>query len=206
MPSRPAGCAAALLLACLAAGAARADLYHFRDDAGVPHFSDPPTDPRARLYLRAGARPALAPAPAGRVPPARRARLTQEVAEAARRARLDPALLHAVIAVESAYDPAAVSPKGALGLMQLMPATAARYGVRDPFDVEQNLAAGASHLRGLIDRYAGDTALALAAYNAGSGAVQAAGGRIPPYAETRRYVPAVLRRYAELRGAPSYAD
>ena len=193
MPSRPAGCAAALLLACLAAGAARADIYHFRDDAGVPHFSDQPTDPRARLYLRAGARPALAPAPAGRVPPARRA-------------RLDPALLHAVIAVESAYDPAAVSPKGALGLMQLMPATAARYGVRDPFDVEQNLAAGASHLRGLIDRYAGDTALALAAYNAGSGAVQAAGGRIPPYAETRRYVPAVLRRYAELRGAPSYAD
>jgi len=126
-------------------------------------------------------------------------RLLREVAEAARIGRLDPALLHAVVEVESAYNPQAVSPKGALGLMQLMPATAALYGVQNPFDISENLVAGAVHLRSLIDRFSGDMSLALAAYNAGSGAVLAHGGRIPPYAETRRYVPAVLQRYERLR-------
>jgi soluble lytic murein transglycosylase-like protein len=100
-----------------------------------------------------------------------------------------------VIAVESNHNPRAVSPKGALGLMQLMPATAARYAVADPFDVRENLRAGATHLRRLVDRYAGDITLALAAYNAGEAAVQRHGG-IPPYPETQRYVPAVLARYA----------
>jgi len=191
---------AALFTAGLLAGApAAADIYHFRAEDGVPHFSDQPSDPRARLYLPfAGERPAAA-ARAGRGGRAKRPRLEQEVAEAARIGRLDPALLHAVIEVESAYDPQAVSPRGALGLMQLMPATAARYGVRNPFDIAENLAAGAAHLRSLIDRFSGDTALALAAYNAGSGAVLAHGRRIPPFAETRRYVPAVLQRYDVLR-------
>lgn len=195
-------CAAALAAACFSASAA-ADVYHFVSPDGVPHYSDQPSDPRARLFLRGA--PAAGSAPV-HAPRARAARLEREVAAAARRGGVDPALLHAVIAVESAYNPRAVSPKGALGLMQLMPATAARYGVRNPFDVAENLAAGAIHLRGLLDRFSGDTALALAAYNAGSGAVLAHGGRIPPYAETQRYVPAVLARYARLRAAPSYAD
>ncbi len=189
-----------LAILALACAEAYADIYHFVTADGVPHFSDQPTDPRARVFLRteAGAEPRMSRL---RPPP-----LEREVATAARLGRVDPALLHAVIAVESAYNPRAVSAKGALGLMQLMPATAARYGVRDPFDIGQNLAAGALHLRSLIDRFSGDTALALAAYNAGSGAVLAHGRRIPPYAETQRYVPAVLTRYARLRAAPSHTD
>jgi soluble lytic murein transglycosylase-like protein len=183
----------------LAAGlqTAGADVYHYRSEDGVSHFSDQPSDPRAQLFLREGAA-AVSVRAAGR-PGGSRPRLSREVAEAARIGRVEAALLHAVIEVESAYNPRAVSPKGALGLMQLMPETAALYGVRNPFDVAENLAAGATHLRRLIDRFSGDTALALAAYNAGSGAVLAYGGRIPPYPETQRYVPAVLRIYERHR-------
>jgi len=182
---------------CLSCAPASADIYHFRNEEGVSHFSDQPSDPRARLYLRAAGRMRDA---AARIPQGiKQPRLLREVAEAARIGRLDPALLHAVVEVESAYNPQAVSPKGALGLMQLMPATAALYGVQNPFDISENLVAGAVHLRSLIDRFSGDMSLALAAYNAGSGAVLAHGGRIPPYAETRRYVPAVLQRYERLR-------
>jgi len=107
---------------------------------------------------------------------------------------LDPGLVLAVVAVESAFRPDAVSPKGAQGLMQLMPGTAASLGVRDPFDPEQNLEGGARHLRGLVEEYRGDLTKALAAYNAGSGAVRRHAG-VPPYAETREYVKRVLRRY-----------
>ena len=101
-------------------------------------------------------------------------------------------LLHAVIAVESGYDSRAVSPKGAQGLMQLMPATAQRFGVQDPFDPEQNVRGGATFLRSLLDTFAGDARLALAAYNAGESAVIRAGNRIPAFAETQAYVPRVL--------------
>jgi hypothetical protein len=104
---------------------------------------------------------------------------------------VDVALIRAVIEVESAYRPAARSPKGAMGLMQLMPATARQYDVDDAYDPAQNLAAGIRHLRRLLDRY--DVRLALAAYNAGEGAVARYGG-IPPYRETRDYVDRVLRR------------
>jgi hypothetical protein len=104
--------------------------------------------------------------------------------------RVDARLVHAVVAVESAYRPDAVSPKGAMGLMQLMPATARQYAVRDPYDPRANLEAGIRHLRGLLDRY--ELPLALAAYNAGEGAVARHGG-IPPFRETRAYVDRVLR-------------
>jgi soluble lytic murein transglycosylase-like protein len=100
---------------------------------------------------------------------------------------LPPALVKAVIAAESRFDTAAVSRAGAKGLMQLMPATARRYGVRDPLDPLQNLRAGARHLRDLLDEFGGDLTLALAAYNAGSGAVRRHGG-VPDYRETREYV------------------
>jgi len=114
---------------------------------------------------------------------------------AARRHGLDPALVVAVVQVESGFQPAAVSPKGARGLMQLMPATAAELGVKDAFDPGENLDGGARHLADLVRRYRGDLKKALAAYNAGAGAVARHGG-VPPYGETRAYVASVLRRYA----------
>jgi membrane-bound lytic murein transglycosylase MltF len=113
---------------------------------------------------------------------------------AARRHGLDPALVLAVVQVESGFRPDAVSPKGARGLMQLMPGTAADLGVEDAFDPEQNLDGGTRHLVGLIARYGGDVKRALAAYNAGEGAVERHRG-VPPYGETRAYVRNVLRRY-----------
>jgi len=111
---------------------------------------------------------------------------------------LAPELVLAVVTVESGFRPEAVSPKGAQGLMQLMPSTAAALGVEDAFDPEANLSGGVRHLRDLLQRYQGDLPRALAAYNAGEGAVERHRG-IPPYAETRAYVREVLRLY---RGAP----
>lgn len=105
---------------------------------------------------------------------------------------VDARLAHALIRVESNYQADAVSPKGAMGLMQLMPATARQYSVDNPFDPEQNLAGGLRHLRGLLDRYGrGRESLALAAYNAGEGAVSKYQG-IPPYRETRNYVERIM--------------
>ena len=105
--------------------------------------------------------------------------------------QLEPALLHAVISAESAYNPQARSPKGARGLMQLMPDTARRFGVSDPDDPTENLHGGARYLRWLLDSFT-DLRLALAAYNAGEGAVQRYGNAIPPYPETRTYVRRVI--------------
>lgn len=113
--------------------------------------------------------------------------------EAAVRHGLPPALVEAVVAVESAGDPRAVSRKGAMGLMQLMPATAARFGVADPFDGRQSLEGGCAYLRWLLDRFDGSIALALAGYNAGEGAVEKHGG-IPPFVETEEYVRRVMAR------------
>jgi soluble lytic murein transglycosylase-like protein len=117
-------------------------------------------------------------------------------AAAARRHGLDPELVMAVVSVESAFRPQAVSPKGAQGLMQLMPGTARSLGVEDPLDPAQNLDGGARHLGQLIELYNGDLVRALAAYNAGQGAVRRHGG-VPPYRETRSYVKKVLDRYQE---------
>jgi soluble lytic murein transglycosylase-like protein len=114
--------------------------------------------------------------------------------EAARRHGLDPDLVLAVVAVESGFRPEAVSPKGARGLMQLMPATAQALGVEDAFDPSANLDGGARHLQELIALYDGDVTKALAAYNAGAGAVSRHRG-VPPYKETREYVKKVMKRY-----------
>lgn len=125
-----------------------------------------------------------------------------EIALAAREAGLDPALVHAVIHVESAYRADAVSEKGALGLMQLMPETARRFGSENALEPKANLRAGTRYLRFLLDHFDNRQDLALAAYNAGEGAVQRHGGSIPPYPETRRYVPAVLGKLEKLRDKP----
>jgi len=120
--------------------------------------------------------------------------LRELVAAAARRHGLDPELVRAVVAVESAFRPEAVSPKGAQGLMQLMPRTAESLGVGNAFDPAQNLDGGARLLGQLLTEYGGDITRALAAYNAGEGAVRRHGG-VPPYRETRAYVKKVLERY-----------
>jgi soluble lytic murein transglycosylase-like protein len=120
--------------------------------------------------------------------------LVSLVEQAARRHGLEPALVLAVVSVESGFKPGAVSAKGAQGLMQLMPRTAASLGVEDAFDPEQNLDAGVRHLEALVRQYDGDLTRALAAYNAGQGAVARHGG-VPPYRETRAYVRRVLERY-----------
>jgi soluble lytic murein transglycosylase-like protein len=135
---------------------------------------------------------------------------TQLIQNAARDAALDPALVHALIYVESRYNPAARSPKGAVGLMQVLPETAARYGVADPArSLEANLRAGTRYLSDLLQIFDSRLDLALAAYNAGEKAVQRHGQRIPPYAETQAYVPAVLAKYREwqepVRPAPAPA-
>jgi soluble lytic murein transglycosylase-like protein len=129
--------------------------------------------------------------------------LRQAAAVAARRHGLDPELVMAVVSVESGFRPEALSPKGAQGLMQLMPRTAESLGVVDAFDPEQNLDGGVRHLGQLLAQYNGDVERALAAYNAGEGAVHRHHG-IPPYRETRAYVKKVLERYRaqSAQGAP----
>jgi hypothetical protein len=119
----------------------------------------------------------------------------------AREHGVDPALVRAVIRVESDFHPSAVSPAGAKGLMQLMPATAAHYGVQDIFDVEQNIRGGVRFLRHLKERYGDSLRLVLAAYNAGETAVSRAGGDVPPFAETRQYVVDVLHHYQTRGGS-----
>ena len=157
------------------------------DEHGTVHVTNVPDDPR---YRRASSpRPPDPGRPGPARAPARYADLVQELAA---RHGVNPALVEAVMRIESGFDPNAVSPKGAAGLMQVMPRTAARLRVPDRFDPRSNVSGGVRHLRHLLDRYRGDVALALAAYNAGEGAVDAHGG-IPPYPETARYVRRVLQ-------------
>lgn len=190
-----------LVLCALAATAARADVYSATSADGVPMFSDRP-EHGFRLYLGVDDLPAASPARLRSAATFREGmrRHARQIEQAAAEQGLDAALLHAVVQVESGYDARAVSPRGAVGLMQLMPATARDLGVRDSRDAAANLRGGARHLRRLIESL-GDLPLALAAYNAGEAAVRRHAMRIPPFAETLAYVPAVLRRYELLRGA-----
>lgn len=126
-----------------------------------------------------------------------RAPIHRYIAANAQAVGVDPALIEAIVANESGFDPNATSRAGARGLMQLMPQTAAMLGVTDPYDPVQNLRGGSRYLRALLDRF-GDVELAVAAYNAGPAAVERYGG-VPPYAETRKYVQNVLTLYRELR-------
>ena len=183
------------LLCSAVALACRADIYSFTDDHGVTHFSNVPTDARYHLLL-------AAPPPPQAQHAAHWLAKSQQfdgfILRAAHQAAVRPELVRAVIVVESAFNPRAVSPRGAVGLMQLLPATARRYGISDAFDPEQNITAGAHYLHDLLARYGNNLELTLAAYNAGEDAVEQHGRSVPPFAETRRYVPAVLRVYREL--------
>lgn len=125
-------------------------------------------------------------------------RIDEIIVAAATRHGIEPLLLYSVMHQESAFNSQAVSPKGARGLMQLMPATAARFGVKNIFDPEQNIHAAAQYLRFLLDLFNGNVSLALAGYNAGEGAVKKYGYSVPPYPETINYVRKIKRRYTNL--------
>jgi len=127
-----------------------------------------------------------------------RAGAEKAITSAAARYGIDPSVLEALAEVESGFRPNALSPSGAMGIMQLMPATAHALGVTDPMDPDKNIDAGARYLREQLDRFGGDLALALAAYNAGPGAVARYGG-VPPYRETQRFVSRVLQRLGSAR-------
>jgi len=176
-----AGCVLPLLLLAAAATTADDGRLFYYVSGGELVFTNAPSHAGAREVpgMEQTTLLAVADLPATRFDP--------YIEQVARETGLSASLIKAVALVESGFDPLAVSPKGAMGLMQLMPGTARQYGVRDAFDPGQNLRAGATHLRGLLDEFDGDLTLALAAYNAGSAAVRRHGG-IPAYRETRDYV------------------
>src|SRR5437870_10634052 len=179
---------------------AGAQVYRLSEGDGTVHFTNAPTDPR---YKNLAGYSSGTSAGFLRLPPADTARYAAEIKAASERYGVPERLVQAVIRVESAFNPKAVSVKGAQGLMQLMPETASMLGVRNSFDPKQNIDGGVRHLRGLIDRFGNNLPLALAAYNAGERAVTAYRG-IPPYPETRDYVSRILRILdGESQGADS---
>ncbi len=184
---------------------ASADIYSFVDAEGVVHFTNSSNrDDRYKLYVRSTSKRTKGPRFAGRaVPPSDRSmdrftRFDKWIRQAATLYQLPEELVRAVIKVESDYDPRAVSSAGAIGLMQLMPETAARMQVRDPYDPRENIFGGVRYLRILANLFNGDLDLTVAAYNAGEGAVSRAGG-IPNYPETQDYVERVRTYYASFR-------
>ncbi len=200
------------LLGVLLSQEAVADVYKYVDANGHVFYTDKPKHSGFKLILATP--PAFSfvtgknlgrPRVLGNWPrrgnplSATRAQKRQKFAPlinaAANKYSLDPALLHAVIRAESGYNPGAVSNKGAAGLMQLMPATANRFGVRDRFDPQENIEGGAHYLSELLDMFPSDVKLAVAAYNSGENTVKRFGNQVPPIAETQNYVERVLSYY-----------
>ena len=188
------------MLGCLLlAGVAQADVFVSTDANGNFVLSN--VHRPGRHYERVIHEPAAAVVSLDQQPQMIAAQPYAELVSAAATAnQLPAALLHAVIKTESAYNPSAVSAKGAGGLMQLMPETAREMGVTDVYDPKANIQGGARYLKRLMTLFDNDIALAVAAYNAGPQAVLSRGGVIPPFAETQRYVPSVLRQYRRLQG------
>jgi soluble lytic murein transglycosylase-like protein len=188
-----------VLAAMLLPGFSHADIFAFTDPAGITHFSNVPTDGRFKLLIAAPPEPAGGALPSQSVDwLARSAKYDQAITGAAQANTIQAALVRAVIVVESGFNPRAVSKKGAIGLMQLQPATARRYGVKNIYDPEQNIRAGAHYLSDLLIRFDSNLELALAAYNAGEEAVERYGRHVPPFRETMSYVPSVMRVYQRL--------
>jgi hypothetical protein len=185
-----------LCLTAVAGPAAAGSTYQYEDAEGVVHYTNVPGDPRYS-FVRKDAAPPAVPKPTaertGSVGQGLRA-FAHVIRAAAERYGVDVRLVEAIVQTESAGNPTAVSPKGARGLMQLMPERAALLGVRDSFDPHQNVDGGVRHVRDLLQSFGGDVTLALAAYNAGEGAVRSYGG-VPPFAETREYVRRVRTLY-----------
>jgi soluble lytic murein transglycosylase-like protein len=178
--------------------AASAKIYTYMDAQGLRHYTDVPDNKRYRLLVLS---PQDRTASGDRYDLQLLARASQYdsiIEHAAVSAAVEPNLLRAVIVVESGFNSHAISKRGAVGLMQLMPATASRFGVSNPYDARQNVHGGARYLKFLIDRFGHDIRLALAAYNAGEDAVDRNGGQIPPFSETLAYVPRVLKIYKML--------
>ena len=192
-----------LLVSALSAGIAHADIFRYVDADGTVHFTNVPNDSRYKVYLKEKKKPdPVTDTLASEIrhyDPKDRARYAKHIQDAARINKLEPALIHAVISAESGYNPFARSAKGAAGLMQLMPATAKRYGVTNRLDPAQNIQGGARYLRDLVRMFNNDLHLAVAAYNAGENAVVKYGNRIPPYSETMTYVPRVMTYYKKYR-------
>jgi soluble lytic murein transglycosylase-like protein len=194
---------AVLLLAVATVAQAGNTIYRLVDEDGHVQFTNVPPDSRYKMYLRDSKTPdamekALA-RPVRHFDAKARERYAKHIEDAAQATSVDAALIHAVISVESGYNPLARSNRGARGLMQLMPETAKRYGVKNSLDPAQNIAGGARYLKDLITLFNNNVELALAAYNAGEHAVINYGNRIPPYRETIAYIPRVLTYYKKYR-------
>jgi hypothetical protein len=177
---------------------ADAQIYAWRDAGGTLVLSDHKKGEPIAVYEVEGDSSYRTTRPR----PASAGRYEALILEHASRQSLRPALVRAVIQVESAFNPLATSPKGAMGLMQLMPPTARELGVRNAYDPAENIRGGTTYLRQLLDKYSGNEELALAAYNAGSGAVDKYGQQVPPYRETRDYV----RKVGSVAGAAPAAS
>lgn len=172
-----------------------AQIYSYRDASGNLVLSDSaPSDPSVPVHTFEAVNTRERVRVTRPVSKAYRERFDDLIVEHAEAKGIRPDLVRAVVQVESGYNPGALSVKGAMGLMQLMPGTAAGLGVKRPFDPEENIRGGVAYLRQLLDRFGGNEELALAAYNAGPEAVGRYGNRIPPYRETRDYVRKVRTR------------
>jgi hypothetical protein len=215
---------AALLLLLGALSSAQAEVWGYIDANGMAHFAPEKMDERYELFFRGGesfdtaqgvGTPRAVAVPTGahkliaffEISPSFR-QVKHHLREASKAHDIDYELLKALIATESGFDPRAISPKGAIGLMQIMPATAERYGItgdkkvplnKKLTDPRTNIKTGARYLRYLIDLFPGRLELALAAYNAGEGAVQRAGNKVPNFRETQNYVKTVMQLYAILK-------
>jgi len=198
---------AVLALALLLVGVApavHANIYMFVDADGRVHMADRQIDARYRLAIAdSGSPPAPAAIPSGPVASLDKSKHNPLIAQAAQATGLPHALVAAVISVESGFNEKAVSPKGAKGLMQLMPGTAKRFGVTDVFDPAENIKGGTAYLKHLLALFNNDLSLTLAAYNAGEEAVARYGRKIPPFPETQKYVQLVLARYQPAKAPAS---
>src|ERR1700684_2583112 len=193
-----------LTVTLLVASAATAhpQIYTYVDADGQRHYTDVPDNNRYRLLILSPRDRTASGERYDAMLLAKAGRYDSIIEKAATAASGDPNLLRAVIVVESGFNSRAVSKRGAMGLMQLMPATATRFGVSNPYDPKENVHAGARYLKFLMDRFGQNIRLALAAYNAGEEAVNRNGGQIPPFTETRAYVPRVLKIYQMLADQP----